>query len=72
VEVFLTTQDDKSFILALQGMEGLTGSMRILLEDSCRLELQGLISSGTSTVPSRVNSAAYANAASIAWSVSAA
>ena len=32
MEVFLTTQDDKSFILALQGMEGLTGSMRILLE----------------------------------------
>jgi len=35
-------------------------------------ELQALISSGKSTVPSRVNSAAYANAASISGSVSAA
>src|SRR6266566_5299645 len=35
-------------------------------------ELQALISSGKSAVPSRVNSAAYANAASISWSVSAA
>ena len=34
-------------------------------------ELQALISSGKSTVPSRVNSAAYANAASISGSVSA-
>jgi hypothetical protein len=33
-------------------------------------ELQALISSGKSTVPSRVNSAAYANAASISGSVS--
>ena len=35
-------------------------------------ELQALISSGKSTVPSRVNSAAYANAASISGSLSAA
>jgi hypothetical protein len=35
-------------------------------------ELQALISSGKSTVPSLVNSAAYANAASISGSVSAA
>jgi hypothetical protein len=35
-------------------------------------ELQALISSGKSTVPSRVHSAAYANAASISGSVSAA
>ena len=35
-------------------------------------ELQALISRGKSTVPSRVNSAAHANAASISWSVSAA
>ncbi len=35
-------------------------------------ELQALISNGKSTVPSRVNSAAYANAASICGSVSAA
>jgi len=35
-------------------------------------ELQALISSGKSAVPSRVNSAAYANAASISGSVSAA
>jgi hypothetical protein len=34
-------------------------------------KLQALISSGKSTVPSRVNSAAYANAASISGSVSA-
>ena len=34
-------------------------------------ELQALISSGKSTVPSRVNSAAYANAASISGSVNA-
>jgi len=35
-------------------------------------EFQALISSGKSAVPSRVNSAAYANAASISGSVSAA
>ena len=35
-------------------------------------EFQALISNGKSTVPSRVNSAAYANAASISGSVSAA
>jgi len=34
-------------------------------------KLQALISSGKSTVPSRVNSAAYANAASISGSVNA-
>jgi hypothetical protein len=42
-------------------------SWKILVD----FELQALISSGNSTVPSRVNSAAYPNAASISGPVSA-